>query len=551
MDKETQTAVAETPEAPETTAPAAPEAEGSPSPQPEAPAIFEGLSDAQKTDIGALPPHILRQFGVDGPLPDVPAGEEGDDLWVERDINFVEGDKEPETPTEEPEEEPADEDAPAEETEETAEGEEEAPAEEEGEVAFSDDDSWTDFVEKADKYLGQVEITPEAKTIIDRLRSEADSKRDLDREFTDFGGVDEVKKHLDQTNNLFRVRVDPALQAARPNTDEFVKNVAEQSPEIIDWLFWDLAQMPSRKYDGLSKSQEMFVDTGVPLDKLDAFQQFIEHEEQFQASVRLPESVPQHLREAYLALNDDQKKPYEYEPSSDQEERQRIQILETIQDGINARKEKQNSLQQERQAASMAFQQEASGAAETAVKNMLEGLTKNLRDTVKFYPNARANALAIQKTVVMVENALREDFMGDLTRATFKEAGFKADFGAARQALDSFHEANRDYHFAKRFTPNQAFLIKDAERRLDISVRKLSDLAEQFVIEQAELENQALVERVTTKDAKEKKSAVRPKVQKSKGSDVGAPPKLPKANDDEAWGRILFQEALKTNPYRG
>ena len=167
--------------------------------------------------------------------------------------------------TPEGEDAPADEaEASEDETEEVeAEGEEDKPADEPEipAIEFAETDELSVLNEKLEKLSEKYEMPEEVSAALAALKAKAESNTVA--AFEDYGDKAQIQTALERENNLLSVRpvtTEDGAEMYRPNTDLYVADIAENAPDKLDWLFFDIQAQPSRKYEGRTKWEETNID---------------------------------------------------------------------------------------------------------------------------------------------------------------------------------------------------------------------------------------------------------------------------------------------------
>lgn len=214
----------------------------------------------------------LREFQVSGAVP-------------ERFAEDAEPAEEPAAVEEETVEAAADDDAAeiAEETDEPA--ADAAPA-----FAFTEDADEDTFRAEADKYLAQVEITPELETILNRYRDEADRNRQAIQQFETVGDFETVSRTVAAFRGLVEFRQNEFGEFA-PDTAALREYLRTEYPREHRAVYEDFLAEPSPRYAGLTVLQEYLKDGfGVTDGTLEAVDYMLRHNR-----LPVPEFTPRGL----------------------------------------------------------------------------------------------------------------------------------------------------------------------------------------------------------------------------------------------------------------
>jgi hypothetical protein len=361
------------------------------------------------------------------------------------------------------------EEAPAEEivTETTEEAAEEVPAEEEiveetteevkevevPVVIFDATDDDTVFAEKAEQVLAKYDLSdaPELKAYIDALQMKAQAVEtpEIFTQIADYGDVEAVKEVLDEHHTLYSRREEEG--SYRPNTDEFAKRIAAKDELTADYLRFDLNMLPSTKYPGINKFEEgiaeaLAVEGETVAQVLSRYHNTMKQMKlgATAALTDVPAFIPAELYGAYNTLSKETREEMQYwdDDAYVAERTNKLGELRNIQEGIDARIEKQQRLVEAQQAKQQALVNDAINTETTFYTEMRKTMAEKL-SAVQFSPDPKLNSLLKAQQVTTLTQAFSDGPDGEFARQALADAGVTFDYAKAQKLLEDVSKASQ------------------------------------------------------------------------------------------------------------
>lgn len=387
--------------------------------------------------------------------------------------------------------------------------------------------------------------------------------------FADYGDADTVKKTLESFDNIYSVRqVDGGL---RPNTDQFVQELVLTSPEKADWITHDLLSVPSRKYHGLTKLQEINADTlAVEGDTVGSI---IKRQEEWQKAVMsgatvpesdIPSYIPLELHTAFRSLSPTRRQDLlgyvpdvtDTENYYAEEQADALADLAKIQKGLDAEVKAQTEAKAHEQAAHQELTTKQITMVETFIRETKTGFYNNLVKDVVFSDNEKIQKLQAGQIVTTIENAFLDDSSGEFAREVLKDSGIEFDFKKARELYDGVVTTSAAVVDAQRFVdaegkPLNAVAVNKAVKAFGDKTREWREFSKDVIKQLQDIVKTGNEE--TVKEAV-KKIKVQPKARpvspKTAPSMNVAKDNTPAADDLDKWADLIIQdEARKARAY--
>lgn len=318
-------------------------------------------------------------------------------------------------------------------------------------VTFDPADDDAVFAEKAEQVLTKYDLAeaPELKAYIEALqtRVQAVETPEIFTQIADYGDVDAVTAVLDEHNTLYSRREEEGNY--RPNTDEFAKHLAEKDEMTADYLRFDLNMLPSTKYPGINKFEEgiaeaLAVDGETVAQVLSRYHNTMKQMKlgATAALTDVPAFIPAELYGAYNTLSKETREEMQFWDSDEYatERTNKLGELRNIQEGIDARIEKQQRLVEAQQAKQQALVNDANSTESTFYTEMTKAMADKLA-SVQFSSDPKLNKLLSAQQVTTLTQAFSPD--GEFARQSLAEAGIQFDYAKAQKLLEDVSKASQ------------------------------------------------------------------------------------------------------------
>lgn len=314
------------------------------------------------------------------------------------------------------------------------------------------------FTEKKEQVLAKYELPDEITSLIETLQAKAQSVEapEIFTQIADYGDVDEVTAVLDEHNTLYSRREENGQY--RPNTDVFAQKVAEKDEVLADHLYFDLASLPSSKYQGINKFEEGIADAlavdgdtvNMVLSRYHGMMRAMKEG----ASLPLadvPDFIPPELYGAYKTLAKETREEMSMWDDAElyaPERANKLNELRNIQKGINAdiaEQQRTVQVQQERQ-------QRLTNEAVTTQTTFFNEMRKTMADKLKgvqFSSDPKLNTLLSNQQVTTLTQAFLDDSDGEFARQTLAEAGINFDYNKAQKLVNDVYQSAQALTIAK------------------------------------------------------------------------------------------------------
>lgn len=318
-------------------------------------------------------------------------------------------------------------------------------------VTFDPADDETVFAEKAEQVLTKYDLdeAPELKAYIEALqtRVQAVETPEIFTQIADYGDVEAVTAVLDEHNTLYSRREEEGNY--RPNTDEFAKHLAEKDEMTADYLRFDLNMLPSTKYPGINKFEEgiaeaLAVDGETVAQVLSRYHNTMKQMKlgATAALTDVPNFIPAELYGAYNTLSKETREEMQFwdDDAYVTERTNKLGELRNIQEGIDARIEKQQRVVEAQQAKQQALVNDANSTETTFYAEMTKAMADKLAN-VQFSSDPKLNKLLSAQQVTTLTQAFSPD--GEFARQALAEAGIQFDYAKAQKLLEDVSKASQ------------------------------------------------------------------------------------------------------------
>lgn len=451
------------------------------------------------------------------------------------------------------------------------------------EVTFDTNAAFPELKENITKILDDYELPQPIQTAIDALIAKAEAApTDSFVEFADYAPagatpdvvVSTVKELLDRQTYLDSV-TETSPGTYRPNTDKFAETIHKTSPEKADWLHYDLARLPSTKYQGLNKFEEGIADSLAR--EGDTVQSVITRYNQAMSALRngvgiagdAPAFIPTTLREAYWSLSKEERDELDsFDPSLDRIEyddfgkavnvdeaiRQRkIDTLAKIQKGIDGDKLIAQTQAQQESIRQQEFAAEVAAIQTKFYDAVREAVTTDVMK-IKFSDDTKMQTILAHQNVAFLGQALEEGSAGDSARQILKDAGITFDYVKAQQLQKDIELASvalAQAKLAKDASGNvlNPIELNKANSQLKKTTQAWQDFAKNILDQQARLVSTGTAEAVKKEAEKIKVAPKARAAAKGVGTLASKEEKLPPYGTPE-WDRYFAQKTLKEREER-
>lgn len=330
--------------------------------------------------------------------------------------------------------------------------------EEQPTVTFSADDP--DVNTKVTEVLERYEIPQGIQAVIDHFKSKAETPQDNFADYAEYGDTDAIKALLDRQALLDSVT---ELETGyRPNTDKFAQSIA---PDKAQWLFFDLGQLPSTKYQGLNQFEEQIADNlalegdtvGSVLERYRGAIEAVKNGANITTNV--PSFIPTNLHKAYWSLSkEDRDEIDQFSPETDRIEideiskqavnydapiRQRkLDMLAKIQKGIDGDEYLKQQELQTKTHREQTFQQNVIQTQENFYNSIRDTFATDLAKTVQFSTDPKMQAILASQNVALLTQAFSPDADGNFARQALAQAGINFDQTKALALVKAVEDAS-------------------------------------------------------------------------------------------------------------
>lgn len=419
-------------------------------------------------------------------------------------------------------------------------------------VVFDEKDSFEDFQQKRDQYLGSVEITPELQAILDRQNAEIETLRSQSVEGDLPVSREVVTKVVGAFDKLFDVDTDPQTGKATPNTKPLVELLRNDYANEFMPIAEEILASDSLALKGHTVFEELLVREFGP-EKVAAMLQFAKSNiplPTVPAGQSLPAFVPKEHQEAYLKLPEVKRfelgelsqeladaqaavesasEYYKAEAEADlaklrQKFAAELFALESIQNGLNGERQRNEVAQRQAQQAATQFNEKVNKAYNESLFGIADGFISEIAPKLT-YADTDTQVSQARNILTRVQNALSFTIMGDGTFAPdpmaeyyerqLIEEGVKFDFTKGRDLLKRHYTATRKLIALE----SQGNVTRQA---LDRAKHEMQKAQLDLKTEQRELVGQitqkyvksssAAIEKDISKQQAKKQAAVRPKI---------------------------------------
>ena len=506
--------------------------------------IFDGWAKAQES---LAPDEPEAEATAPAKEPDAPPGEEPvkDQPAIDEPGQAEEGEEQEAAPDEEVETAP-DEEA------ETGKPEVELPA-----VEFIEGEEFTTFTGKVDKFFDAYDVDPSIVAMktgyekqIESLQAQIGGQTEINESITAavdaFSAIDEFRK--DEETGVFV-----------PKTNEAVAFVqATKAPEVFKQFVVDAMSAPSPKYKhlGLTMLHELYIDAGVPPNRIDEFVKYVSGEAVPPPLYPdLPGNVPQAVAEAYFknsALRrviedsaetltwseaDKQMYPEQYAEAKAQHD-DALAALVASQKDIN--KERQDKLDTQQKAIDdqNTFNTTVLAGTQEIQKAELQSFGNDLGEKLAvFIPDKAARSLQVLSYQQLIVNALGDDVYGADARAVLKAQGIEIPFSKAQTLFQQIYDAVAQRELILQQTRDEKAANKGVEKQLTNALRELGVMRRQVIGKVAQVVTKSYTNGAL-KPAPDKPQ-LRPQLKGGRHSEIKGAPKVDFLNEKAAgeWYR--------------
>jgi len=468
---------------------------------------------------------------------------------------------------EEPTEEVADE--PAEEVVEEVKEEvkEEVPV-----VTFDGTEDETAFAEKQEQILAKYDLAeaPELKAYIEALQSKVSAVEapEIFTQIADYGDVEAVTAVLDEHNTLYSRREEEG--SYRPNTDKFAQTLAEKDETTADYLRFDLNMLPSTKYPGINKFEEgiaeaLAVEGETVAQVLSRYHHTMKQLKLgVSVTTDIPNFIPAELYGAYNTLSKETREEMQFwdDEAYTVERTNKLNELRNIQEGIDARIEKQQRVVAEQQAKQQALVDDAFTTEHTFYTEMRKTMAEKLAN-VQFSSDPKLNKLLSAQQVTTLTQAFADGTDGEFARQALAEAGIQFDYTKAQQLLESVTKASQALAIEKhavdsKGTPLNPVALNKAQSAFKTVTQEWLKFADNILQQEKTIATTGTAKALEAEVAKIKVAPKARPVAKAIGTaatngNMDRPPAnvLYGSKDWDAWWakKTLQQEAQKASAY--
>lgn len=426
-------------------------------------------------------------------------------------------------------------------------------------VTFAPELETAELIEKGKAEVEKFDLPQPLQAYIEALEAKAQVPQFAEAEV--YG--DALPDLLERQYDLDKIEeVDGNL---RPRTDLFIEKLAD--PIKRDWLYHDLASMPSQKYPGLLKFQESIADA-IRIDG-ESTEKTLERYSDTITALRTgatiipdtPAFVPANLQEAYARLPKETRDELAMLDMTEDYDKdiavKQIANLELIQRGIDADKADVQRDVQARQYREQQLSQKIATTENTFWKTYKDGVIETLSAKVKFSDNPTTQKLQVLGNVANLAGIFSED-NSDTVKA-LQDAGIKFDTTTPQVFIKDVERASIALAHADSLRDAKGTLLdpigyKKAENDFKAVSKRLIDFGENILDQQARLINTGKVEEIKEAVAKQKVELKARTVPKGTGTAAVKKESVP-VRGTQAWkdhwaNQAMEEAAQRAGAYR-
>lgn len=367
--------------------------------------------------------------------------------------------------------------------EEGVEGAEEAPA-----IIFDANDE--DLLTKVDEVFDKYELPPDIVAGIEALKLKAESQPSPIEAYSVYGDTEAIESLLKRQSYINTARKEG--EGYRPNTDEFVKAIPDDDTK--DWLFYDLSQQPSAKYQGATKFEESIIELfgkngEPPAETMGRYTRLVEHLQNntFPDSDR-PSFIPDTVAEAFFKLSKDSRNELSLLDPSDEYDKGKIEAklneLELIQRGLDGEKAIAQSRAQAENQKVQQFTEAVQTTQATFFNAFRDEVAKDLAKNVPFSTDPKLNSFLATQQLALLTEAL--DPSGTQARQALAEAGVNFDYNRAQSLISDVERSAVELVKAKA-NPHDVPSLNRATKEFERVGRALQVFAKDIIDQEARL----------------------------------------------------------------
>lgn len=368
-------------------------------------------------------------------------------------------------------------------------------------VEFVEDEPFESFTEKVEQFFDAYDVDPsivamktgyekQIAALTEQVNGQVEINENVKSAVEAFSAIDEYRK--DEETGVFV-----------PKTNEAVAFVqATKSPDIFKQFVIDAMSAPSPKYKhlGFTMLHEMYVDAGVPPNRIDEFVKYVSGEALPPPLYPdLPANVPQDLAEAFfknsalrrviedsaetLAWSEADKLMYpeQYAEAKAQHE-DALAALNAQQKGINQERQDKINSREKAIADQRAFETTVLAGTQDIQKAELASFGKDLNDKLAvFVSDPAARDLQVLSYKNLILNALADDVYGEDARATLKAQGITVEFSKAQVLFQQIQDAVAQRELILAQTKDEKAANKAVAKPLTNALRELGVMRRQIV----------------------------------------------------------------------
>lgn len=415
---------------------------------------------------------------------------------------------------------------------------------------------------QATEVLDKYELPADVQAVIDVLRAKAEAQQDSFVEYAEYGGEEDIKALLDDHSLIYTATTDDSGNI-RPNTDKFAQKLYEVAPDKASWMYYDLAQLPSQKYQGLNQFEEGIADA-LSLEG-DTVGDVIQRYQQTVAAVKsgvsiasdAPSFIPANVRDAYWSLSKEERDEIDYyDPATDRVEvdeygkavnidepirNRKLETLAKIQKGIDGDKVLQQQAVQSQKQAQQAFNNEVVSTQTAYYDAFRTHFVEDLMSTVQFSADPKMQTILAHQNIALLTQAFFPDSDGDFARQALKDAGIEFDVAKAQKLVQDIESASVALTSAKRMTDSSGKMLNPIEfnkatKAFERAGKDWQAFAKNIIDQQATLTSTGKANEVKEAVAKQKVAV------KARPVNNGAPSKAAKLDVVPAYGTREYHE---------